>query len=493
MTINFNSIPANLRVPLFYAELDPTYANTTAEDQRGLLVGQMTASGTYAPGVPVRLTSKSDGIVGAGAGSVLAQMIEAWRDNDDSGEVWVLPVSDAGSATAATSTATVTGTATAAGSIPLYVGGKLVSAAVAAGDTAAVVAASIVTAITAAGVAATAAAALGVVTLTARNKGTVGNEIDVRMAFKGTAGGEVLPTGITIAIVAMTGGATDPVLTTPIAALGDKTFDFIVSGLNGTTALDALKGLLSDSAGRWSPMQQLYGHVFTAMRGTAGTLAAFGLARNDQHLSIVGFTDSPSPYWIWAAAIAAKASVSLRADPGLPLQYLAVASILAPPIASRFPITVRNATLLYNGISTWSVNAAGAVVIENIVTTYVTNAQGNSDNSYLEVETMFLLMYVIRFMRARIQSKFGRMKLAADGTRVPAGSNVVTPSSIKADQIAAYRELEEGGFVQKADAFAANLIVEKDPTNPNRVNVLWPGTLINQLRIFAMLVQFRLN
>ena len=37
-----------------------------------------------------------------------------------------------------------------------------------------------------------------------------------------------------------------------------------------------------------------------------------------------------------------------------------------------------------------------------------------------------------------------------------------------------------------------NLIVEQNASNPNRVDCLWPGTLINQLRIFALLAQFRL-
>lgn len=493
MTIPFSNIPSNLRVPLFYAELDPSHANTAAEDQRGLLVGQMSSAGTYTAGVPVKLVSKSDGVTAAGSGSQLAQMISAWRDNDDSGEVWVLPIADAGGGTAAAGTLTITGPATAAGSIPLYIGGALVSVSVAAGDTASAVATNLATAINTAGVGVTASAATAVVTLTARNKGPVGNEIDLRLAYKGSAGGESIPSGLTIAIVAMANGATAPSLATPIAALGDKTFDFIVSGFNDTTSLDALKGLLSDTSGRWSPMQQLYGHVFTAMRGTAGTLATFGAGRNDQHLTILGFNDSPSPFWVWAAAIAGKAAVSLRDDAALPLQYLTVASVLAPPLESRFTIEVRNATLLYSGIATWNVDANGSVVIENIITTYVTNAQGSSDNSYLEVETLFTLMHVLRFMRSRIQTKFGRMKLAADGTRVKAGSNVVTPSSIKADQIAAYRELEEDGFVQKADDFASNIVVEKDATNPNRVNVLWPGTLINQLRIFAMLAQFRLS
>jgi phage tail sheath gpL-like len=85
------------------------------------------------------------------------------------------------------------------------------------------------------------------------------------------------------------------------------------------------------------------------------------------------------------------------------------------------------------------------------------------------------------------------VKLASDATRVRAGRNVVTPKVIRAELIAQYRQLEDEGFVQNGDAFAQQVVVEKDAQNPNRVNVLWPGTLINQLRIFATLIQFRLN
>ena len=43
------------------------------------------------------------------------------------------------------------------------------------------------------------------------------------------------------------------------------------------------------------------------------------------------------------------------------------------------------------------------------------------------------------------------------------------------------------------DLFKRFLIVERDQTDPNRVNVLLPPDLVNQLRIFAMLVEFRLQ
>lgn len=494
MSVPFVNIPSNLRVPLFFAEIDPRYANTAARPQRPLLIGQITSAGGYPTNAAARVISEADGTAGTGAGSILDMMISAYRRNDPTAEIWALPLADAAGATAAAGSIAVTGTATASGTIPLYVAGITIPVAVAAGDAAAAVASNIATAINAAvAVPVTATATTGTVALTARNKGLVGNDIDIRVAYRGTAGGEAVPAGLALAVTAMSGGATNPSLTAALAALGDQEFDFIACSLTDSAAIAALAGLLSDTTGRWSPFQQIYGGAFVSHRGSAGTVAATASAINNQHICTVPYNDSPSPPWVWASAFMGAAAGSLRNDPALPLQYLPVAGVLAPPVGSRFPLTVRNSTLLYSGCSTWTADQTGAVTIENMVTTYVTNAQGNPDNSYLELETLYTLVYVLRFMRARVQTKFARVKLAADGVRLPPESSVVTPATIRADVIAAYRELADGGFVQKVDDFAANVVVEKDATNPNRVNVLWPGTLINQLRQFAMLAQFRLT
>lgn len=494
MTVPFNNIPSTLRIPLFFAEIDPRYANTASAVQRTLLIGQITSAGSYVANVPIRVASVGDNTDRSGNGSILDGMVQAYRKNDPSGEVWALPIADNGGATAATGSIALTGTATAAGTFPLYVAGVLIPVAVAVGDTATAVGANIAAAVNAAvGVPVTAAAVTGTVTFTARNKGLAGNDIDIRTAYRGSSGGEVIPAGLAAVVTAMSGGATNPSLTTAIAALGDMRFDFIVCSLTDSATIAALAALLSDVNGRWSPTAQIFGHAFIAQRGTAGALASAASGYNNQHISVIGFNDSPSPTWAWAAAFAGAAAVSLRNDPALPLQYVVVQGLLAPPVSSRFTSAVRNATLLYGGVSTWLADHAGAIFIENMITTYVTNAQGNADNSYLEIETLFTLVYVLRFMRTRVQTKYSRVKLAADGVRILPGSPVVTPKIIKSDVIAAYRELEEGGFVQNSDAFAANVVVEKDAGNPNRVNVLWPGTLINQLRVFAMLAQFRLS
>jgi phage tail sheath gpL-like len=69
----------------------------------------------------------------------------------------------------------------------------------------------------------------------------------------------------------------------------------------------------------------------------------------------------------------------------------------------------------------------------------------------------------------------------------------VTPGIIKGELIAQYRQDEYNGLVEDTRNFKRHLLVERDPNNPNRVNVLYPPDLINQLRIFAVLAQFRLQ
>lgn len=494
MTMPFKNIPQNLRVPLFYAELDNSHANTGATTQRALLIGQMTSSGTGVANTPQICQGVSDAKSVGGPGSMLALMAAAYRGADPFGEVWYLPLADGGSSLAAAGAVAFTAAATATGVLSLYIAGALVSLTVTPTQTVAQLATALAAAINANTDLPVTAAVDGTTTskvnVTAKNKGLAGNDIDLRLNYRGAAGGEVMPTGLTVTITAMSGGAVNPDLTAGLANLLDKEFDFIAFPYTDSASLDAMKSFLSSVSGRWSWSKQLYGGAFGASRGTLGTLTTFGSARNDEHMSIMGFNDSPSPNWIWAANITAAVAVSAKADPALPLQTLVLSQVLAPPLASRFRLEDRN-VLLWDGISTFTVANDGTVAIENLITTYQLNSFGQPDDSYLQVETLLTLQFVLRQLRADITSKFSRVKLAANGTRFAPGSSIVTPNTIKASQIAKYQELEYDGYVQKSDVFAEALIVEQNASNPSRVDVLYPGTLINQLRILALLFQFR--
>lgn len=490
-TLPFNKIPANWRLPLFFVEFDNTQANTALNVQRTLLVGQITPSGNTPANVPVICTGVADAKTKCGPGSMLAEMMWAYRQNDPVGEVWILPLADAGGAVKAAGTITVTAVPTAAGTVYLYIAGQRLAIALTTAMTVTTVAAAIAAAINAAiDLPVTASPAVGVVTVTAKNGGLTGNDIDMRYNYYGVANGEVLPTGYVGAIVALSAGATNPTLTTALANCVDKGFDFIANPYTDTTSMDAFKTFLDDITGRWSFNRQVYGHAFTAFRGTLSAVTTFGGGRNNPHESVLGFFDSPSPNWKWAAAHMGSCAVALKADPARPMQTLVVGGVLPPPPASRFASVDREA-LVFSGISTFTVADDGTVALEKEITTYQTNSFGQPDNSYLGIETLFQLMFLMRDLAGYVTSKYPRVKLARAGTRLAPGVGVVTPDTINEDLIAHYRELEYLGRAQNADAFAQNAVCVQDPNNPNRLNYLWPGTLMQQLNVFATLAQFR--
>ena len=496
--IPFPNIPQNLRVPLFYADIDPSRANTGQINQRALIIGQITAAGTAVPGKPAISQGANEAKVLGGQGSMLALMTAVYRARDSFGEVWYLPVADDASATEAKGAISFTAAATATGVLSLYIaafsGSPVVSLVCTPSMTTAQLATALAAQINAAAdLPVTAAVDAGTTTkvnLTAKNKGLSGNDIDVRLNFYGALSGEALPAGLGVTITPMSGGQVNPTLTTALANLGDMTFDFIAMPYSDAASLNAVKAFLSTTTGRWSWSKGLYGHAYGGFRGTLGECHTFGASRNDEHVSIMGFNNSPTPSWILAADLTAAAAISCRADPAQPMQTVPLASFLPPPLESRFQLTDRN-TLLYTGISTFTVADDGTVAIENLITTYQLNAFGQPDNSYLEVETMNTLTAVLRRLKLVVTSKYARKKLAANGTRPAPGSNIVTPSTIRADLTADYQSMQDdSGWVQGADVFAKGLIVEQNRTNPNRVDVLYPAILINQLRIFALLMQF---
>lgn len=349
MTVPFNNIPQDLRVPLFYAEVDNSAANTATGAMRRLIVAQVNDTAT-APeiGQLVLVSTLSMAKAIGGPGSMLAQMYATWRQSDPAGEVWCLPLlADAGAA--ATGKLTVTGTATEAGLLNVYVGGVRVRATVVAQMTAAELAAALVAAINAAvDLPVTAAAVDGVVTLTCKWRGASGNDIRLELNSLGRANGEATPAGVVVTVTAMAAGAGAPDQADALAALGDEPFEFICVPWNDATTLGAWSLAMDDSAGRWSWAKQLYGHVYSAQRGTLGELVAAGKLRNDQHLTVDSVeVGVPQPVWQVAAAFAARSASFISADPSRPTQTGVMVGIGAAPASERFGLTERQSLLTY--------------------------------------------------------------------------------------------------------------------------------------------------
>lgn len=496
MSVDFNTIPATgVFVPLFYVEMDNSQANTATSSQPTILFGHALEDSTLPPNQLTLVSSVSELKSLAGAGSQLARMVAAYRNIDAAGQLWAIAVPEP-DGTAATGTIQIGGQVISAGVISLYIGKVRIQTVVAMGDSTTKIATTMVAVINALvdlPVTATVGSSSGdSVTLTAKHTGLCGNEIPLCVNYYGSAGGERLPDGVTVTVTAMQGGAGAPDFTDAITSLGDEAGDFIGFPFNDSASLDAISQAMNDTTGRWAPGRLTFGHVYSAKIDSLVNLQSFGTTRNDQHVTLSGFEPTVQTCADELAAMsAARNAVFIRADPARPTQTGQLNSALPAPVGKRFLKNQQN-TLLSSGIATC--NAQGSnLFIQRAVTTYQKNSYGDADNSYLDSETLHTSAYVIRDLQSVVTSKYARCKLADDGTRYGSGQAIVTPSVIKGDICARYQALEEAGIVENFDLFKQYLIVERDANDSNRVNVLYPPDYINQLRVFAVLNQFRLQ
>src|SRR5215831_18665526 len=119
MSISFNAIPNNIRVPFVAVEFDSSNAQQGPAllAYRGLLIGQKLSTGTGVADSFYRVTSPDQVLTFAGAGSILHRMAIAWFASNNITETWIGVLADAGAGVAAAGSITITGPATASGTL----------------------------------------------------------------------------------------------------------------------------------------------------------------------------------------------------------------------------------------------------------------------------------------------------------------------------------------------------------------------------------------
>lgn len=494
--ISFNQIPPDWKVPLISIEVDNSQANTATGKKPAIIVDYMTG-GVGMPNVPIAIGSPSQAAAMFGIGSPLERAFSAFFKLNKSQIVYCMGITPPSAGTEATGTITVTGKATVAGIYDLYIAGQNVDVSVLADDDASTIATNIVQAIGAVDtLPVTATANNGVVALKAKWKGLTGNDISVRDSYRGTAGGELLPAGLTVTYSNgfLAGGTGTPKWTDAIASLGDEMYKFVSLAHTDSGSLQAWNTEFGfTDSGRWGWIRMLYGQIWSSVRGTYSTLISLGSGLNYPTSSIMAIEpDSPSPVWEWTAAYTARASAAFTIDPARPLQTLTLDGILPAQKQSRFSKTERNG-LASNGLATQTVYSNETPQIDREQTTYQFNSYGRPDNSYELATTLATLDEVLTRMANSITSKYPRHKLADDGTIFAPGQAIITPKVARAELVTEYRRLEYDGLVENVTDFKANLITQRSDTNPNRLEVLYPPYLIGGLRSFDVLAQFRLQ
>lgn len=485
MPLNLNVIPLNWLVPGAYLGVDPSGAVSGIPPQRKpvLLLGLRRSTGTAAAGVLKPITGPSQGATYFGRGSQLAQMCEAYVKANPYSELYALALNEDAAGAKATKTVTITGTATEAGTLVFVWGGRRRVVAVALGDDQTDVATAIAAADTADGDSpTTSASALGVVTASARHKGAYGNDLAIVHNYYT---GDKTPAGITVAIADGATGTTDPDITTAIAALGgDALYYTIVPGWNADANMDALEAELELRA---NAIKAIPGHAIAAFRGNHTDSVTYGNARNSQFCTVLATGLTPTPPWVCASILAAVEVA--ENDPARPRQNTKLPGMLAP-VGGGFTIEERQ-LLLVDGMATYKVTV-GECYIERMVTTYQVNAANVEDASYKDIETMRCLAYFRDAIVKRFLLKYPKAKLGNDGEAFASGQIVITPKLARGEILAVFDLLNFAAIVEDRKQFAAELIVERDPNNVNALNAFLPPNFVNQFRIFAGLVGFKL-
>jgi len=489
MVVNFQDVPTTARVPFVFVEIDPSLAGIgpAIQEYRALVVGQRLTAGLIPENTLLQATSADQVGEAFGRGSIVHNMAQAFFAANRVTEAWFIGVDDGVGSVAATYTVTVTGTATENGSIFLYIAGRRMVVPVISGDVQNAIATNISAAIAASAFASelpvTAAAVANVVTLTARNKGTQGNAIDVRLNHNL---GEETPSGFTVVIVSAVVGATDPSFANAIAAMGDLQFHTIAVGLTDTTTIGLWNSELAD---RFGPIEQKDGHAFFANDDTHSNLVSFGASLNGRHTTVLGFKNYLSSPWEVAASVTGLAAKFAQADPARPFQTLELVGILGNDPGDRFTFTERD-LLLKNGIATVITDELGVVRVERLITSNRVNEQGVVSTAFLDFNTLATLSFLRFDFRRQFLNTFPRFKLASDGTKFGAGQAVVTPSVVRAWALGVFRQWEERALVEGFEQFEQDLIVERSVTDRNRIDILLPPDLVNQLLIAGVSLRF---
>lgn len=502
MAITFNNIPTTIRTPGAYIEIDNSRAlkGLVQNPHKALIVGQMLATGTADLDTLMAITrdNLADGYFGPG--SITARMCNVFKDNNPNTELYAMAIGSGIAGTAAEggidfSAAMISAECSGTGTYYLMIDGTEIKETITSGMSGMAIASMYASAINALSAVlpvtaypSVAAASGGHLAISAVNSGTVGNYINVRANYYE---GQSIPTVIfstAPTISALVNGATDPDLGDVWAVIDNEQFHYIITPYIDAANLTEIETELAD---RFLPLEDLQGHGLTAVRATQASATTLGNSRNSPHNTIMACNDSPTGPEEWAAALGAVAAWNLNNDPARPLHTLKLKGILPPPIENRFTRSERD-TLLYDGIATYIVDAGGNVVIERAITTYQTNAVGTTDPSYLDIQILATLGEIRYQYKTRMVNRFivPRFKLADDTFPVQPGQYIATPKTVKAETIALFTLLRDKGLIENLDEFIDNLVVERDETDRNRVNVLLPADLVNAFRLLSGNVQF---
>lgn len=435
-----------------------------------LFIGQKVAAGTATSGaLNENLANDNSEDTLFGANSMLAGMVRAAKKVNQVTRMDAIALDDA-AGTAATGSIVVGGGATEAGTLVVTIGSATnhqYSIAVADLDTPTIIGDAIEAAILAdLDCPVTASNAVGTVTLTADNDGTLGNDIGI--AVSGTVA------GVTVALTAMSGGATDPTLTSVFDVIGTNRYQTIIwPYAAATTVVRTLLDTRFNDANR-----VLDGVAITGAHDTlADHITTLGALNSQSLVFITDKTEDTSTHKgaamlemapIKSAHFGAIRALRLTADASISRYVITTNGPLdsygGPALASKpyFNTLLPDLPLVPTGLgwdnteleslvdtyggTVFGNNVAGnSVIAGEVVTTYKTDTAGNPDVSYKYLNYVDTASNAREYFYNNLRARFAQSRLTAGD--VIKGRDMANDITIEAYTTKLYQDLSGADYV----------------------------------------------
>lgn len=219
------------------------------------------------------------------------------------------------------------------------------------------------------------------------------------------------------------------------------------------------------------PLEQRGAIAASAFIGSVATGSALTAALNAGRITMAWLKNAPNEVHKIAAAYAGV--IASEEDPARPLNTLWLKGILSNAITDRAG-RMEQEVALAHGLSPLEVGAGDKVQIVRAISTYTKNAAGTDDISLLDITTIRTLDYVRKACIDRISLRFPRDKKTK---RVAA--------AVRGELLDVLYKCEELEIVEEVEANKAQLLVQDNLQDPNRLDSVIPTDVVNGLHVFA--------
>lgn len=444
-----------------------------------LFLAPMLADGTATPEEVYNIATYDQAVEFFGEGSVAADMAQYYFFNNNLGELYIAGLEDLGAK--ASGTINITGTATQNGSYSIMIAGVAYSVPVIVGDTSADIIQDLVDEINFDSNAVVSAVAGGptVLNVTAKNGGEQGNCINIFDISINT------PEGITLEIpngpsLANGSGLYD--LTGIFEQYCDCCYDFI-----GIPFSD--------------PITVQQAEFFTQLRHTCDKLIGGRwyatrfdtftdhIAKNDDSQYLHGTIwneckEEVHTPWAQTAAAVAQAHACTCNDPADDWRFKDLIGISCSTGLcgqSCFERAERNNLIRTGGSTTRCTGTTKQLEVT------VGAGEYSFDSYYKYPQTDYSTFRFVREFEDFLLENFANSKIVDNIANVPTGSNAVDISTILSE-IVSWIETEQGDRIDNIDEILQSIDIERDATNPSRINIRICASIVTALRKFAIQV-----